>query len=209
MSSMPCLSGMDVLLRTGAESMKRRALVFEPDAVLRSLLSVLLQREALEVVSPIDPHEASRLLEAFSFEVIVIDLGAPEDQGYDLLHRLKAVRPDAMHCLILIASEPDNRSSVGEPDPSLRVLSKPFDMARFGQVIRECLHQKERGPVRVQCLSCEREDEYSTDSEAAARELARGQGWHVVTFVREDQKNRRTKTLFITFCPACATPARH
>lgn len=188
--------------------MKRRAMIFEPDPVLRSLLSVLLQREALEIISPIDPNEASKLLQTFSFEVIVIDLGAPEDQGYDLLHRLKAVRPDALHCLILIASESDSdRSTLGEPDPSLRVLSKPFDIARFGQAVRECLHQKEREPVRVQCLSCEREDEYPTDSEAAARELARAQGWHVVTFVRNDQANRRTKTLFITFCPSCATPA--
>lgn len=74
-------------------------------------------------------------------------------------------------------------------------------------VIRLPIIAEEPEGKRLQCLSCEREETFSTGSEVAGRELARKQGWHVVTFVRHDPVTRRNKEVFITFCPPCANPA--
>ena len=59
-------------------------------------------------------------------------------------------------------------------------------------------------PIEFECLSCQATAAYSAPSEAVARDLARGDGWHVVTFVRPDTETGRPRNQYITFCPNCA-----
>lgn len=60
--------------------------------------------------------------------------------------------------------------------------------------------------MELECLSCQKRAAYSAPSEAVARDLARAEGWHVVTFVRPDTETGRPKNQYVTFCPDCAKP---
>ena len=66
----------------------KSVLIVEDDAVLRDNLMLLLKADAVELVGVGTINEALEMLDARSFDCMVMDLGLPDGSGYELLERL-------------------------------------------------------------------------------------------------------------------------
>jgi CheY-like chemotaxis protein len=72
-----------------------RILSVDDDHNAREMLHVALQHAGAEVISGGSAAEALVLLQRFRPDVIVSDIGLPEQDGYDLLRGVRALPPEA------------------------------------------------------------------------------------------------------------------
>lgn len=112
-----------------------RLLLAEDNSVLRDGMLRALQQSGHEVDSTADGLEAERLLAAKTYDLLILDLGLPGQDGLALLGRLRA--HDTQTPVLIITA----RDSVGDRVQGLDLgaddyLTKPFDLAEFEARIR-------------------------------------------------------------------------
>jgi two-component system chemotaxis response regulator CheY len=116
--------------------MNRRALVIEDDPVVRRLEESLLIGEGYEVESAVDGKTALERLATQKYDVIVLDVGLPDTDGYDIARRLPTLEPNRDTPLVVIT---------GSTDPAARrkgfaagaavFMAKPFTAEQFRAVV--------------------------------------------------------------------------
>ena len=79
-----------------------RALVVEDDADARDLIGHLLEAEGMEARSAGTAAEALAVLETYSPDVILSDIGMPDGDGYALIRRIRTL-PSAKSTIPAIA----------------------------------------------------------------------------------------------------------
>ena len=100
-----------------------RVLAVDDDPDARGLLSVMLQRYGAEPVLAASANEAMRLLRATKPDVLVSDIGMPEEDGYALVARIRALGPaDPLAHLPAIAL-----TAYARPEERTRALEAGFD----------------------------------------------------------------------------------
>jgi DNA-binding response OmpR family regulator len=109
---------------------KPRILVIEDDARTRQALEALLAIEGQEVCGAQDGHEALRLIDRFSPDVVVMDWRLPRLGGAQLCRRIRR-RPDAPPVIILSSAD---EAFVEEADAAQR-LRKPVDLRELNAAI--------------------------------------------------------------------------
>jgi CheY-like chemotaxis protein len=77
-------------LRDYAEPRTRSVLIVEDDAPLRTSIALLLQAPDVEIVTAGTAAEAFEVLDARSFDCLVMDLALPDASGFELLERIAA-----------------------------------------------------------------------------------------------------------------------
>ncbi len=75
-------------------------LVVDDDHEMRDLLRDLLSEEGYDVASAESGEEAARLLETWSYDLVITDLKMSGLSGLDLLHRMRETRPQQAVILI-------------------------------------------------------------------------------------------------------------
>jgi signal transduction histidine kinase len=70
-----------------------RALVVEDEPDAREMLVVMLARFGAEVKSSASAQEALKTLEQWKPDVLVSDVGMPDEDGYSLIHQIRALGP--------------------------------------------------------------------------------------------------------------------
>jgi two-component system phosphate regulon response regulator OmpR len=168
-------------------------LIVDDDKRIRALLSNYLGRQGYRVTTAGDSLEASACLKNFAFDLIVLDVMMPGENGYEFAHRLRAEPCESANVPILMLTarvETEDRVQgfeagvddyLGKPyeprELSLRIasilrraqppsISGPITQVRFGSFTFDL----ERGELQVQKEIGQKEIVRLTDRE---REMLR------------------------------------
>jgi DNA-binding response OmpR family regulator len=121
----------------------RAVLIVEDDVALQRLVAAVATRNGLAPVVAGDGRSAVALLDAKDYDVLVLDLGLPGLNGFDVLRHVSTENPSMLDRTIVITAA-DER--VYRNSPQVRqthaLLRKPFDIARLQDEIRVCSKTK-------------------------------------------------------------------
>ena len=118
-----------------ADGTKKTLLVVDDDRAVRKLLERVALRAGFDVDTAKDGQHAIEMLEAKSYEIVIVDLMMPRVSGYELVERIQAFNPRPT---VLVATAMAN-GDVARLDDSLvrRVIRKPFDIEAVAKVLIE------------------------------------------------------------------------
>ncbi|PZP65067.1 MAG: DNA-binding response regulator [Azospira oryzae] len=123
-----------------------RILVVEDDAVLGEAIEFALKISNYAVDRVGTGATADQVLKRHTFDLVILDLGLPTVDGFEVLRRLRA-RLNATPVLVLSARDaPDDKARVldlGADD----YLAKPFSVNEFLARVRALLRRSQYGPA--------------------------------------------------------------
>jgi DNA-binding response OmpR family regulator len=117
-----------------------RALVVEDDALLAEGLTTVLSRAGHVVVQASTGGDADVLLINESFEFVVLDIGLPDIDGFEVLRRLRQRRA-ATSVLVLTARDAVDDRVRGLDLGADDYLTKPFSVKEFEARVRAMLRR--------------------------------------------------------------------
>lgn len=119
--------------------MKRRILVVDDDpGMLRAVKRILDERH--ETVCTSSPEEAPSLLRSHRPDLAILDIRMPELDGFELMARLKQVRPDLDVILMTgSADEADEKLLRSIRERAFYFIRKPFDREVLSTLVERCL----------------------------------------------------------------------
>jgi two-component system, OmpR family, response regulator len=106
-----------------------RILVVEDDPLLAESLLRALQQQGYGVGHARRGHDADRLLRDHRFDLLLLDIGLPDFDGFEILRRLRA-RADEMPVLVVTAREAVDERVHGLDLGADDYLTKPFSRNR-------------------------------------------------------------------------------
>jgi CheY-like chemotaxis protein len=120
-------------------TMEPRALVVDDDEPIRNLLAKIVEHAGFEVETARDGAEAIGCIDADGYDVILLDLMMPRVDGYQVLEHLRDEHPDMVRCTIVATAVPERDLRRQSISGVFKVHSKPFDIARLVNDLRECV----------------------------------------------------------------------
>lgn len=118
----------------------RSLLVIEDDESLRRAFETILTRDGHRVIAVADGTQLSKVLDGESIDLIILDVGLPWINGYELAALMKASR-DLKHIPIIFVSGRGNKEDikkgfeVGADD----YITKPFEVDEVRNSVRTLL----------------------------------------------------------------------
>ena len=119
---------------TTAPRPARRVLVVDDNQDVADSLLIILQQQGHEVRAAHDGLTALKLAESYKPEVVLLDIGLPGLDGYEVARRLRAL--PALHGALLIAL-----TGYGQPDARRSALDAGFDVHLTKPVTTAALRQ--------------------------------------------------------------------
>ena len=117
---------------------RARVLVVEDDVVVRTLVSTVLDRADIEVVEAGDGREGLRQLYRTKPDLVVLDVGMPEMDGWEVLSRIRELGDTPV--LMLTASGGELEKVRGLKEGADDYMTKPFGhqelVARIEAILR-------------------------------------------------------------------------
>ena len=128
-----------------------RILIAEDDAELADGLTQALRQSGHAVDRVRDGLLADRALASTPFELLILDLGLPELDGFEVLKRLRLRRNDVM--VLILTAEDDVESRIRGLDLGADdFLTKPFALGELEARIRALARRGQGGSAsRAQC----------------------------------------------------------
>jgi len=117
-----------------------RLLLVEDDLILRDGLERSFSKSGYAVDVMVDGDSANKLLSYQDYDVIVLDLGLPKMDGYEVLKRLRS-RGNKTPVLILTALEDTQNRVKGLDLGADDYLAKPFDLAELEARVRALIRR--------------------------------------------------------------------
>jgi two-component system OmpR family response regulator len=125
-----------------------RLLIAEDDAALAEALSVALRQSGYAVDRVDNGQAADRVLADAVFDLLILDLGLPVMDGFEVLRRLRK-RDSALPVLILSARENPEEKVLGLDLGADDYLSKPFSVNELQARVRALLRRRQGGKYPV------------------------------------------------------------
>jgi two-component system response regulator PilR (NtrC family) len=114
-----------------------RALIADDEPAIRRLVGHLLRRDGFETLEAMDGQHAIEQLDAGPFDVLVLDLMMPRVDGFGVLDHIIETQPRMIEKTLVMTAFP--KTAAKERLHHLcRVISKPFEMQEFLELVREC-----------------------------------------------------------------------
>jgi DNA-binding NtrC family response regulator len=125
--------------RTGLGRKSAAVLVVDDDRGVRRLTARMLRAEGYRVVEAESGAEALRLLESEpGIRLVLTDIVMPEMHGLELAEQVLARQPQ-LRVLLMTGHAPELTVQLGEGDPRLPVLLKPFSKEQLSAKVRDTL----------------------------------------------------------------------
>jgi len=121
-----------------------RILIVEDDPVLADGLTRSLRGSDYAVDSAIDGGEADHVLSTQSYDLVILDLGLPKLEGYEVLRRLRR-RGSKTPVLILTAFDTLDDRVKGLDLGGDDYLTKPFDLPELEARVRALIRRGQSG----------------------------------------------------------------
>ena len=126
-----------------------RILVVEDDPLLAESLIRALQQQGYGVGHARRGHDADALLRDHRYDLLLLDIGLPDIDGFEILRRLRA-RSDPMPVLVVTAREEVDERVHGLDLGADDYLTKPFSLSELEARVRALLRRARPGlPARV------------------------------------------------------------
>jgi len=126
--------------------MVQRILVVEDDPLLAESLVRALQQQGYRIGHARRGHDADSLLQAHRFDLLLLDIGLPDIDGFELLRRLRA-RGDATPVLVVTAREAVDERVHGLDLGADDYLTKPFSLSELEARVRALLRRARPAPA--------------------------------------------------------------
>ncbi len=110
-------------------------LLVEDHADTRMVLTSLLGRSGYRIISAKRVEEASKLLAAMRFDILLSDLGLPDGDGLDVVREAKALQPH-IRAVALTARGSEKDEELGRAAGFDSYLTKPFDLHELRLALR-------------------------------------------------------------------------
>ncbi len=123
-----------------------RILVVEDDALLADGLTAALTRAGHAVVQARTGRQADMLLATDEFELVVLDIGLPDIDGFEVLRRLRS-RRSPTNVLVLTARDAVEDRVHGLDLGADDYLTKPFSVTEFEARVRALLRRATSPPA--------------------------------------------------------------
>jgi DNA-binding response OmpR family regulator len=125
-----------------------RILIAEDDAALAEALQVALRQSGYAVDRVDNGQAADQVLRSAVFDLLILDLGLPKLDGFEVLRRLRK-QDSLLPVLILSARERLEEKVLGLDMGADDYLSKPFSISELQARVRALLrrHQHGKNPV--------------------------------------------------------------
>ena len=191
-SDPPTVSGVSALDRPAADGPARRpVLVIDDDPLVHDMLTRLLAKEGLQVVSAFNGADGLRLAETLRPAAITLDVIMPELDGWAVLTTLKG-NPDLADIPIIVVTITDDKN-MGYALGAADYLTKPVEPARLTALLKKYASAAQRTSVLVV-------DDDPDMRDITSRLLTKS-GWEVHVAengrVALDQLARHTPTLIV------------
>jgi DNA-binding response OmpR family regulator len=118
-----------------------KVLVADDDETIRALVMRLFKRRGDEVTGASDGAAAVELLDAETFDLLVLDLMMPRLDGFGVLAHLRERTAPSPAVLVMSAAVPTLAASVPK-DQIAALITKPFDLALLLQLAEEAVDGK-------------------------------------------------------------------
>lgn len=125
-----------------------RILVVEDDALLADGLTAALTRAGHAVMQAKTGRQADAMLATDGFDLVVLDIGLPDIDGFEVLRRLRARRA-ATNVLVLTARDAVEDRVHGLDLGADDYLTKPFSVSEFEARVRALLRRTTTPPASV------------------------------------------------------------
>jgi DNA-binding response OmpR family regulator len=126
--------------------MAQRIFVVEDDPLLAESLVRALQQQGYRIGHARRGHDADALLQAHRFDLLLLDIGLPDIDGFELLRRLRA-RGDATPVLVVSAREAVDERVHGLDLGADDYLTKPFSLSELEARVRALLRRARPAPA--------------------------------------------------------------
>jgi CheY-like chemotaxis protein/anti-sigma regulatory factor (Ser/Thr protein kinase) len=121
-------------------------LIVEDEADARDLLVAVLQRAGADVFAVASSIEALRTLNQWQAEILVSDIGLPDEDGYALIHKVRALDPDhggTIPAIALTANARMEDRARALAAGFQRHMAKPVDPAELTRAIAQIVECKQ------------------------------------------------------------------
>jgi PAS domain S-box-containing protein len=123
-----------------------RVLAVDDEADTLELLKMLLERCSVEVITALSARDALAALEATRPDVLIADIGMPEEDGYQLIHKVRALGSERggntpAIALTAYAGEADRRRVLASGYQTH--MAKPIDPAKLLRAVAGLARSKE------------------------------------------------------------------
>jgi CheY-like chemotaxis protein/HPt (histidine-containing phosphotransfer) domain-containing protein len=120
-----------------------RILLVEDDLQMPETLEPLLQEDNITLASAANASEALELARKDPFDLILLDLGLPGTNGFDLLRQLKALpETQSIPVIVLTAWNSTDDKLRGFELGAVDYVTKPFEIAELRARLRSALRMK-------------------------------------------------------------------
>lgn len=115
-------------------------LVVDDDASVREMMSCILQRCGLTVLTAADGHTALEIFRqsADQIRMVILDFGLPDTNGEALLHSMRGIRSE-LRAVLCSGCLTDKDLEGGFRGDWSAIIEKPFGLIPFLQTVRKVL----------------------------------------------------------------------
>lgn len=124
-------------------------LIADDDQAIRTVLTQALTRIGMDVRSTGNAATLWQWVERGDGDLVITDVVMPDENGLDLLTRIRKVRPD-LRVIVMSAQNTLLTAVKASERGAFEYLPKPFDLAELVQVVRKALTARSNGRVPEQ-----------------------------------------------------------
>jgi two-component system OmpR family response regulator len=125
-----------------------RILVVEDDPLLAAGLASILARASHTIFPARTGTEALNVFEREALDLVILDIGLPDVDGFEVLRRIRAGRGGTVAVLVLTARDAVEDRVQGLDLGADDYLTKPFSLDEFEARVRALLRRSERLSAR-------------------------------------------------------------
>jgi PAS domain S-box-containing protein len=113
----------------------RRILVIEDNRDGREMLGLLLRMSGYEVLEAASGNEGMRLAQQYSPAIVLVDIGLPDIDGYEIARRLRQIVGSAVRLVALTGyGQPQDRTRSREAGFDAHLV-KPVDLSKLAEAV--------------------------------------------------------------------------
>lgn len=117
-------------------------LIIDDDQAVRDVLQAILSLSGFDCEAVEDGDQAFSLLRRNVYQVVLLDLMLPGQNGFELLRFLKSERPAMLPRVILMTGVPlSTLSDFRDRDLCFQLVRKPLEVDELIRAVRACASQ--------------------------------------------------------------------
>ena len=120
---------------------KDKILVADDEKSMRELLDIMLKKEGYKITLASNGEEVMKLIEKDIFDLALVDIRMPRQDGISVLKRIKAVSPETIVIMMTAYASADTAIKAMK-EGAYDYITKPFKIDEIKIIIQNALEKK-------------------------------------------------------------------